>query len=122
VKVLTPPSESIPDQDVLLALRELSARVRELATATLIARPVPPVGGRHDYALAVAGFVLRNGRINEQTALKLMSAARHAAGADSREATRDSKGIAAEQARDARSRAWAMTSNAGMRRKESSVL
>lgn len=76
----------------------MSARVRELATATLIARHVPPLGGRHDYALAVAGFVLRNGRVGKETALKLMLAAWHAAGADSREAVRDLEGIVRDTA------------------------
>jgi bifunctional DNA primase/polymerase-like protein len=46
---------------------ELAARVRELATATLIARYVPPVGGRHDYAMALSGFLLRSGRLDEGT-------------------------------------------------------
>jgi putative DNA primase/helicase len=43
-------------------IEELSPEVvlracRELATATLLARHLPPVGGRHDYALAVAGVL-----------------------------------------------------------------
>ena len=50
---------------------ELARRLRELATATLIARHLPPIrtgtqgGGRHDYALALAGFLLRRGRFGD---------------------------------------------------------
>ncbi len=42
---------------------ELVRRVKELATAALLARHVPPAGGRHDFALPVAGFLLRSGRL-----------------------------------------------------------
>ena len=76
-----------------ISAEELEERCRELATATLIARHVPPVGGRHDYALALAGFLLRPGRVGEELALKVLKAAWHAAGADSREALRDLEGI-----------------------------
>jgi hypothetical protein len=75
---------------------ELATRVRELATATLIARHVPPVGGRHDYALTLAGFLLRSGRMDKDVVLKVLLAAWHAAGADSREAVRDLEGIVAD--------------------------
>ena len=44
---------------------ELKERCRELATAALIARHVPPEGSRHDYAMALAGFVLRGGRMED---------------------------------------------------------
>jgi hypothetical protein len=62
---------------------ELKARLRELATATLIARHLPAIkdeqtnegGGRHDYALALAGFLLRSGRLDEATTLKVLKAA-----------------------------------------------
>jgi hypothetical protein len=77
---------------------ELLARCRELATAALIARHVPPTGGRHDFALALAGFVLRPGRMGEGLALKILQAAWHAAGADSREAVRDLEGIVRDTA------------------------
>ena len=73
--------------------RELLGRARELATATLIARHVPPAGGRHDFALALVGFLLRPGRLDEETVLKLLRAAWHAGGADSKEALRDLEGI-----------------------------
>jgi hypothetical protein len=77
---------------------DLSRRVRELATAALIARHVPPAGGRHDFAMPVAGFLLRSGRLNDGTTLKIMLAAWHAAGADSREAVRDLEGIVRDTA------------------------
>jgi putative DNA primase/helicase len=44
-------------EPVKVSAGELAARVRELATATLIARHIPPVGGRHDYALALSETV-----------------------------------------------------------------
>jgi len=77
---------------------ELAARCRELATATLIARHVPPAGGRHDFALALAGFLLRAGRLHEEMALKLLLAGWHAAGVDSQEAIRDLGGIVSDTA------------------------
>jgi hypothetical protein len=77
---------------------ELRGRCRELATATLLARHVPPEGGRHDFAMALAGFVLRDGRMEADLALKVFRAAWHAAGADSREALRDLEGIVGDTA------------------------
>jgi len=81
-----------------IAADELAARCRELATATFIARRVPPVGGRHDFALALAGFLVRPGRLDEGLALKILKAAWHAAEADSREALRDLDGIVRDTA------------------------
>jgi hypothetical protein len=75
---------------------ELKERCRELATAALIARHVPPEGSRHDYAMALAGFVLRDGRMGTNLALKTLKAAWHAANADSREALRDLDGIVSD--------------------------
>src|ERR671933_1110878 len=77
---------------------ELTKVVRELATATLIARHVPPIGGRHDFAMALAGFMLRDDRFDRETTLKIHKAAWHAAGADSREALRDLEGIVEDTA------------------------
>jgi hypothetical protein len=77
---------------------ELKERCRELATAALIARHVPPEGSRHDYAMALAGFVLRDGRMEMALALKVLKAAWHAANADSREALRDLAGIVSDTA------------------------
>ena len=75
---------------------------RKLATATLLARHLPPVGGLHDHALAVAGYLLRPGRLDEESVLRIMLAAWHAAGADSREAIRDLEGIVRDTARNIR--------------------
>lgn len=77
---------------------ELAVRCRELAAAALIARHISPEGGRHDYALPLAGFLLRPGRLDEETTLKILKAAWHAAGADSREALQDLDGIVADTA------------------------
>jgi hypothetical protein len=77
---------------------ELAVAVQELATATLIARQVPPEGGRHDFAMALAGFLLRPGRLGEETVLKIVLAAWHGAGADTREAIRDLEGIVRDTA------------------------
>ena len=77
---------------------ELKERCRELATAALIARHVPPEGSRHDYAMALAGFVLRGGRMGTNLALKVLKAAWHAGKADSREALRDLEGIVSDTA------------------------
>jgi hypothetical protein len=62
---------------------ELKSRLRDLATAVLIARHLPKLrddstgegGGRHDYALARSGFLLRSGRLDSETTLKLLRAA-----------------------------------------------
>jgi hypothetical protein len=83
---------------VEVSAAELRERCRELATAVLLARHVPPEGSRHDYAMALAGFVLRGGRMEADLALKVLKAAWHAAGADSREALRDLGGIVSDTA------------------------
>ena len=75
---------------------ELVERCRELATAAPIARHRPPEGGRHDFALALAGFLLRPERLDEELTLKSLRAVWHAAGADSREALRDLEGIVSD--------------------------
>jgi hypothetical protein len=77
---------------------ELKNRCRDLATAALIARHVPPEGSRHDYAMALAGFKLRDGRMGMDLALKILKAAWHAAGADRREAFRDLESIVSDTA------------------------
>lgn len=87
---------------------ELRARCTELATATLIARHLPEHreaggGGRHDYALALAGFLLRPGRLDEDL-LKILVAAWDAKGWPNegarREAHRDLEGIVRDTAQD----------------------
>jgi hypothetical protein len=75
---------------------ELKESCRALAAAALIARHVPPEGSRHDYAMALSGFVLRDGRMETGLALKVLKAAWHAAGADSQEALRDLESIVSD--------------------------
>src|SRR5918992_1081487 len=58
---------------------ELRHRVGMLATAVLIARELPPSkeeggGGRHDIALALAGYMLRNGEAAEDVEKMLIAA------------------------------------------------
>jgi hypothetical protein len=87
---------------------ELICRLRELATAVLIARHLPPIrsgtegGGRHDYALALAGFLLRPGRIGDDLTLKMLKAAWDAQGwpgdKERREAIRDLEEIVRDTA------------------------
>jgi hypothetical protein len=84
---------------------ELGERLRELATATLIARHLPKMrdemanegGGRHDYAMALAGFLLRPRRLDADTTLKVLKAAWDAKGWPTehakREAHHDLEGI-----------------------------
>jgi hypothetical protein len=54
---------------------DLRRRVRLLYIATIIARHMPPIGGRHDYTLALAGFLLRHDRLGEDEARRVMVAA-----------------------------------------------
>jgi hypothetical protein len=89
---------------------ELARRLRELATATLIARHLAQIrtgtagGGRHDYALALAGFLLRPGRLGEDLTLKVLKAAWDAKGwpgeKEKREAHRDLEGIVSDTAKN----------------------
>ena len=76
----------------------LTLQVRQLATAALLARHVPSEGGCHTFALCVAGYLLRSGRLDGQTTLKIMLAAWSAAEADSREAIRDIEAIVRDTA------------------------
>jgi hypothetical protein len=80
---------------------ELEHQVNALATATLIARHLPEHrkrggGGRHDYALALAGYMLRYSRLDRKTVLDVLLAAWDAKGwpseQDRREAHRDLEG------------------------------
>jgi hypothetical protein len=91
---------------------ELEARVRELATATLIARHLPKVrdersgegGGRHDYAMALSGFLLRAGRLDQVIVEKILKAAWDARGwpseREKREAHSDLEGIVRDTAQN----------------------
>src|SRR5215213_9267880 len=59
---------------------ELEHDVNKLATAALLARHLPEHrklggGGRHDYALALAGFMLRDSRLDQKTVLTTLVAA-----------------------------------------------
>src|SRR5215210_8011191 len=93
---------------VEIGAAELARRLRELATAVLISRHLPPLrtgtegGGRHDYALALAGFLLRPGRLGEDLTLKVLRAAWDAKGwpgeREKREAYRDLEGIISDTA------------------------
>ncbi len=58
-------------------------------TSTLIARHMPPIGARHDYALALAGFLLRSGRMSEDEARLVMISAWELFEDATREAIRD---------------------------------
>ena len=93
---------------------ELKRACKELATATLLALHLPPIrndvtgegGGRHDYAMAAAGFFLRPGRLGEPATLKILKAAWDARGWPDerlrRKALRDLEGIVRDTAQDLR--------------------
>jgi hypothetical protein len=81
-----------------MSAADLEHDVNKLATAALIARHLPQHrklggGGRHDYALALAGFMLRDNRLDQKTVLNVLHAAWDAKGwpsqQDRREAHRD---------------------------------
>jgi hypothetical protein len=62
------------------AVADLERDVNKLGTATLIARHLPEHrrlggGGRHDYALALAGFMLRDDRLDRETVLEILRGA-----------------------------------------------
>ena len=81
-----------------IGAEELTNAVQHLATAALIARHLPPLGGRHYYALTVAGYLLRHGRLSADTVLGIMLAAWQANGGDTKEAVRDLEGIVKDTA------------------------
>ena len=72
-----------------LTASELRTACVDLAAATLLARNLPPIGGRHDYALAVAGYLLRSGRLDAERVFKLMMTAWSTAEDTDQEAFRD---------------------------------
>ncbi len=99
------------DQPHEVGARELTRSCKELASAGLIARHLPPAkdkrtgagGGRHNIALALAGFMLRRG-LNESTVLNILRAAWDARGFGGdelarREAHRDLEALVADTAR-----------------------
>lgn len=67
---------------------QLDPACRKIATATAIARRLP-AQGRHHLALALAGYLLRPGRLDAETVRDVMLAGWHGAGADSPEALDD---------------------------------
>ncbi len=87
---------------------ELCRNLRELSTAVLVARHLGPHragaagGGRHDYALALAGFLLRPGRLDQGATEKVLKAAWDTKGwpheGARREAHRDLEGIVRDTA------------------------
>src|SRR5919107_1237159 len=60
---------------------ELNRAINEYATALLLAIHMPPTGGRHDYAMAAAGFMLRNDRLDSETVERILLGAWKAAAA-----------------------------------------
>jgi hypothetical protein len=84
--------------------------LREMATAAVVACHLLPIragaegGGRHDYALALAGFLLRPGRLEESLTLKILKAAWDAKGwpgeRERREAHRDLEGVVSDTAQN----------------------
>jgi Bifunctional DNA primase/polymerase, N-terminal len=70
---------------------ELGDRCRALAAAALVARHLPPVGGRHGFALALVGYLLR--RLECEEVKKIVHAAWAAAGGADQDAHRDLDGI-----------------------------
>src|SRR5215208_5045288 len=60
---------------------ELNRAINEWATALLLALHMPPVGSRHDYALAASGYMLRDNRLDPETVERILLGAWEAAGA-----------------------------------------
>lgn len=68
---------------------DLVHRTKLLFTAAIIDRHMPPIGGRHDYSLALAGFLLRHGRLGEDDVRLVMVSAWDLLEDATREAIRD---------------------------------
>ena len=83
-------------EPVEISPRELEQRCAELAAAVAVARRLPQ-GGRHEYAQAVVGFLLR--RLNEEAVLRIVLAAWRAGEADGPDAVGDLKRIVGDSAR-----------------------
>ena len=88
---------------------KLEESCKELATAALIGRHLPEHrdhggGGRHEYALALVGFLLRPGRLDIARTLKILKAAwdtkRWPGEREKAEAHRSLKGIVSDTARN----------------------
>ena len=70
---------------------ELQLACAKVASAAAIARHLPPVGGRHDYAMRVIGFLCRH--LDAETVRAIVMAAWDAKDGDSPDATRELEGI-----------------------------
>ncbi len=77
--------------------RDLERRCAELAAAVAVARRLPPVGGRHEYAKAVVGFLLR--QLDEEVVLRIVLAAWRAGEGDDPDAVGDLGKIVGDSAR-----------------------
>ncbi len=84
-------------EPVKIDARKLYKRCTELATATVIARHLPLTGGRHEYAKAIIGYLLR--RLEEEALLRIVLAAWQAGGGDSPDAVRDLEEIVEDTGR-----------------------
>jgi P4 family phage/plasmid primase-like protien len=76
----------------------LERAINEYATALLLAIHMPPVGSRHEYALAAAGYLLRNGRFEPSTVYSILLGAWHARRADERKAVKELEAAALDTA------------------------
>lgn len=83
-----------------LTASELRAACVDLAAATLVARHLPPIGGRHYYALAVAGYLSRPSRLDAERVFKIMMSAWSTADDADQEAYRDISSIVADTSRN----------------------
>ena len=99
-QTILPPSRHPVDGDKYIWHREtgsiatvdpkaLDQAANEYATALLLALHMPPVGSRHDYALAAAGYMLRGGRLEAETLYRIFLGAWKAQRADTRETVKE---------------------------------
>jgi P4 family phage/plasmid primase-like protien len=71
----------------------LNRATNEYATALLLAIHMTPVGSRHDYALAAAGFLLRGGRLDADTVYRIFLGAWKALGLDATKTVKELEAI-----------------------------
>jgi P4 family phage/plasmid primase-like protien len=67
----------------------LTRAVNEYATALLLAIHMPPIGSRHDYALAAAGFLLRREQLDADTVYRIFLGAWKAQSVDTSKTVRE---------------------------------
>jgi putative DNA primase/helicase len=77
---------------VEIPAEQLELQCLKVATAAVIARRLP-AEGRHHFAMALAGYLLRAGRLDEETTHRTLAAAWYAADAITQDAVRDLEGI-----------------------------